>query len=133
MCGTWLVAKSTIVLLRVQWDGSRVVYRGLHARLLSGLLFLVICGSAQTSPKPMILGQSRYEVRAGEPVTIAAQGETLDFLLKARTRRVSMAGLESSGLVVGPNHAGDRILLAASLRAKPGEHRVTLSRDRRPR
>ena len=75
----------------------------------------------------MAVLQSRYEIRAGEPAPIAAPAETLDFLLHAKTRRVSIEGLETSGLVVGPGYAPDQILLAASPRAKPGEYTVTLS------
>ena len=70
----------------------------------------------------MALVESRYEVRAGESAPIAAPAETLDFLLHAKTRRVSV-----EGLVVGPSYAGDQILLAPSPLAKPGEYTVTLS------
>ena len=70
----------------------------------------------------MVLVESRYEIRAGQPAQIAAPAETLDFLLHAKTRQVSI-----EGLVVGPNYAGDQILLAASPRTKPGEYTVTLS------
>jgi uncharacterized protein (TIGR03437 family) len=75
----------------------------------------------------MALLQSRYEIRAGRPARIEAPAETLDFLLHAKTRRVSIEGMESSGLVVGPGYTPDEILLAPSLRAKPGEYTVTLS------
>jgi uncharacterized protein (TIGR03437 family) len=75
----------------------------------------------------MAVLQSRYEIRAGQPAPIAAPAETLDFLLHAKTRRVSIAGLETSGLVVGPGYSPDQILLAASPRAKPGQYIVTLS------
>jgi uncharacterized protein (TIGR03437 family) len=81
---------------------------------------------AQTT-RPMVLQQSRYEIRSGEPAPLAASAETLDFLLHAKTRSVSIDGMASSGLVAGPNEAGDQILLAPSVRAKPGEYRVTLS------
>jgi uncharacterized protein (TIGR03437 family) len=75
----------------------------------------------------MALLQSRYEIRAGQPARIEAPAETLDFLLHAKTRRVSVEGMENCGLVVGPNYTQDQILLAPSLRAKPGEYTVTLS------
>ena len=52
----------------------------------------------------MALLQSRYEIRAGQPARIAAPAETLDFLLHAKTRRVSIEGMETSGLVVGPGY-----------------------------
>jgi uncharacterized protein (TIGR03437 family) len=75
----------------------------------------------------MALLQSRYEIRVGRPAPIAAPAETLDFLLHAKTRRVSIAGMETSGLVVGPGYTPGEILLAPSLRAKPGQYTVTLS------
>jgi uncharacterized protein (TIGR03437 family) len=81
---------------------------------------IAICALAQTAP--MALHQTRYEVRAGEPAQIAAPAETLDFLLHAKTRRASI-----EGMVVGPSYTGDRILLAASPLAKPGEYTVTLT------
>ena len=75
----------------------------------------------------MALLQSRYEIRAGRPARIEAPAETLDFLSHAKTRRVAIAGTETSGLVVGPGYTPGEILLAPSLRAKPGEYTVTLS------
>jgi uncharacterized protein (TIGR03437 family) len=92
----------------------------------AGLLMCsAICTLAQTAP--MALVESRYEIRVGQPARIEAPAETLDFLLHAKTRRVSIEGLETSGLVVGPNYTRDQILLAASPRTKPGEYTVTLS------
>jgi len=90
------------------------------SRAASLLICSAICALAQTAP--MALRESRYEIRAGEPARIEAPAETVDFLLHAKTRRVSI-----EGLVVGPNYTGDRILLAASPLAKPGEYNVTLS------
>jgi uncharacterized protein (TIGR03437 family) len=75
----------------------------------------------------MELQQTRYELRAGEPAQISAASDALNFLLKAKSRRIEIQGAKAEGLVVGPNRAGDGILLAASLRAKPGEYTVTLS------
>ncbi len=69
-------------------------------------------------------GQTRYEVRAGEAIPIAAPQETLDFLLHAKIRHVEVAG---GGLTAGPNRAGDQIMLAASLRMNPGEYTVALN------
>jgi uncharacterized protein (TIGR03437 family) len=77
--------------------------------------------------KAVELRQTRYELRAGEPAQISAASDSLDFLLKAKSRRIEIQGAQAEGLVVGPNRAGDGILLAASLRAKPGEYSVTLS------
>ena len=60
------------------------------SRAASLLICSAICALAQTAP--MALHQSRYEIRAGQPARIAAPAETLDFLLHAKTRRVSIAG-----------------------------------------
>jgi uncharacterized protein (TIGR03437 family) len=75
---------------------------------------------------PLPLQRSRYDVRAGEPVSVAAPPDVLDFLLKAKSLRV-VDGAESTGLVVSPNRVHDGLLLAAPLRTKPGEYSVTLS------
>jgi uncharacterized protein (TIGR03437 family) len=99
------------------------------------LLYGARCASSQTpettgavhAGAPMFLLQSRYELRPGEPAEIAAAAGTLDFLLHAKTRQVTVEGRETSGLVAAPNHTGDGILLAASSQAKPGEYTVTLS------
>jgi uncharacterized protein (TIGR03437 family) len=75
----------------------------------------------------MALLRSRYEIRVGRPSRIEAPAETLDFLLHAKTRSVSIEGMETGGLVVGPNYTRDQILLAPTVRAKPGQYSVTLS------
>jgi uncharacterized protein (TIGR03437 family) len=77
--------------------------------------------------QPMALLKNRYELRIGEPAEIAASGETLDFLVHAKTRQVAILGQEAAGLVVAPNQTQDRVLLAASSKAKPGEYTVALS------
>jgi uncharacterized protein (TIGR03437 family) len=89
------------------------------------LLGSAICQAAGLHP--LAVQQSRYEMRAGEPAQISATPETLDFLLKAKSIRVDIAGAESNALVAGPNHARDQILLAAPLRVKPGEYTATLT------
>ena len=89
-----------------------------HAASL--LICSAICALAQTAP--MALVQSRYEIRAGGPAQIEASAETVDFLLHAKTRRVSI-----EGLVVGPGYTPGQVLLAASARVKPGKYSVTLS------
>jgi uncharacterized protein (TIGR03437 family) len=94
-------------------------------------LILIACAfhaSAQTpTAKAMELQQSRYELRPGQPAQVSATSDTLDFLLTAKTRTIQFGGASTDGLVVGPNKAGDQILLAASLRAKPGEYAVTIT------
>src|SRR5437016_2304253 len=77
-------------------------------------------------PRPLALSQTRYHLRAGESVKIAAPRETLDFLIHAKTHRVEMADKEARGIVVRPNVTGDHVFLAASLAMKPGEYRVNL-------
>ena len=63
----------------------------------------------------------------GESVQIAVVPETLNFLVKAKNVRVAVDGVESSGMVAGPNRAHDLVLLAAPVRVKPGEYTATLS------
>src|SRR5271165_2548499 len=61
-----------------------------------------------------LLGQTRYEVTAGEAVPIAATA------LTSKSRIVA-----APGLVVAPDRAG-HLVLAASALAKPGEYSVTV-------
>ena len=75
----------------------------------------------------MVVLKTRYEVRMGEATEIPAAADTLDFMVHAKTRRVTAGGQDVAGLVVAPNAAQDRILLAPSSRATPGEYAVTLS------
>jgi len=80
--------------------------------------------------RPMTLNQTRYRLRAGESTSVDAPRETLDFLLHAKAVRVGIVGKEGGGgggFVVGPNVAGDKVLLVASLALRPGEYRVKLS------
>jgi uncharacterized protein (TIGR03437 family) len=87
------------------------------------LICRVLCYAAGT---PLAVQQTRYEVRVGESVRIAATPETLDFLLNAANLRVDLPTAGSS-LVAGPNRAHDQVLLAAPLRTGPGEYTATLS------
>jgi uncharacterized protein (TIGR03437 family) len=82
---------------------------------------------AAQNAKPMELQQSRYELKPGEPAQLSTTSETLDFLLTAKSRKIQFGGASTEGLVVGPNKAGDQIMLAASQRAKPGDYAVTIS------
>jgi uncharacterized protein (TIGR03437 family) len=81
----------------------------------------VIGAAAQT--KPMVLNQAKYEIQAGVPVPLSASSDAVDFVLKANKVSVTPA----VGLVVGPNRAGNQVMVAATARAKPGEYAVTLS------
>ncbi len=91
------------------------------------IFFLFCCTvSALAQIRPMELRQARFEIRAGEPAEIDAPSDTLDFLSAAKTWRVEIAGAPADGIVVAPNSAG-KIVIAASLRAKPGEYAATIS------
>lgn len=70
----------------------------------------------------MALEETSYEVGAGQPVALSASSDTLSFLLNATSRTVSVPGL-----VAAPDRAGDRILLAASLRTPPGRYTATIT------
>ena len=70
--------------------------------------------------------QTRYEMRLGESVQIAAPPETLDFLLKAKSLRVEVGGAETNW-VAAPNRARDRVLVAAPILTSPGEYTAKLS------
>jgi uncharacterized protein (TIGR03437 family) len=86
---------------------------------------LLMCG-ALTAATPLAVQQTRYEIKPGQPVQIVTAPETLDFLVSAKSRAVRITGAGTTGIVVSPNRTGDRILLGASLRAKPGEYTVEL-------
>ena len=90
------------------------------------LMACAISAAAQSGAQPMVFGQTRYELRKGEPMQITAPDETLGFLRTARSRSVTMNGSPVKGLVVGPDQTGG-VVLAASLRTKPGEYHVTVS------
>jgi uncharacterized protein (TIGR03437 family) len=122
--GGWPVAnRAGRIACAVSAKDSLILYWMSRAACL--LMCSAVCALAQTAP--MALLRSRYEVRVGQPARIEAPAETLDFLLHAKARSVSIEGMETSGLVVGPNYTRDQILLAPSPRAKPGEYTVTLS------
>lgn len=97
-----------------------------HARSALLLLASALCATSQTS-KPMLVLQTRYEVRMGETTEISAAADTLDFMVHAKTRRLTIGGQDVPGLVVGTNAAQDKILLASNSKATPGEYAVTLS------
>src|SRR5580698_7490185 len=90
----------------------------------AALLFL--CRAACPAAQPLDVRQTNYEVRVAESVEIAVPPDTLDFLLKAKSLRLSLDA-EAVSLVVGPNRTHDRILLAAPLRIPPGDYTATLS------
>ena len=97
----------------------------MYCRLLTVLAACAVCASAQI--RPMALDRNKYEVAAGAPVQLVASGDTLDFLRNATSRSVASGNGKASGLVAGLNRAGDQVMLAASLNAKPGEYAVVLA------
>jgi hypothetical protein len=96
------------------------------------LLCIPVQGQTQIPPsqstaatvKALELDETLYTLRAGEPARIVAPAETVEFIRTAKTRRTSVRGGARSGFVVGPNAAGDRLLLAASLTMPPGTYTV---------
>lgn len=77
--------------------------------------------------RPLVLNESRYSLRAGEPVRIVAPAETIAFIRAAKTRRATVRSAARAEIVVGPDVSGDGILLAASLTMPPGEYTVDFS------
>ena len=75
----------------------------------------------------MTLLKTRYEVRIGETAQVEAPRETVDFLARAKTRRLEINGQPAAGLTVTPNATQDQILVAPTSKALPGEYTVTLS------
>jgi len=100
-----------------------MVYR----KALTTAALLGSCAVGLHAAKPMTLFETRYEIRAGEPIQIRATGETLDFLRNAKSRRAEIAGTQAAHLVVAPSKTGGRMLMAAPLATKPGEYTVKLS------
>jgi uncharacterized protein (TIGR03437 family) len=95
----------------------------LSARLIA---FFVCASSAAAQFRSMDLQQTHYQVRPGEPVAVAASSETLEFLRSAKSRSVQFAGAKAAGLAIAPNRSG-QMVLAASVRAKPGTYNVAVT------
>jgi uncharacterized protein (TIGR03437 family) len=110
--------------------------------LLGYAILLAFCASAafaqnqaaspQATPppgvaRPLALNQTRYRLRVGGVVKLAAPPETIDFVRTARSRTAGIVGGDQKGLVFAPSATGDEVLLASSLLATPGEHTVKLS------
>jgi uncharacterized protein (TIGR03437 family) len=99
---------------------SRFVFQPLGFSSLTAAC--LIAGLAVSAP-----AQTRYELRAGTSVEISADSATQDFMLKAASRRLTLPDGTTAGLTVGLNETGDKMMLAAPLRTKPGEYAVTVS------
>jgi hypothetical protein len=84
-------------------------------------------GLSSPSVRPLALQQTKYRLRAGEVVPVAAPRETLDFIRNARNRVARSSGVSGKGFVVGPSVKGNQVVLAASLAMKSGEYTVSLS------
>jgi hypothetical protein len=92
---------------------------------IAALVSCALLASAQT--RPLALHQATYRVRAGEKVSVAAPGETVEFVRNAKSRIATTGAMMGRGLVMAPNKRGDQVLLAAPLAMKPGEYSVKLS------
>jgi len=76
-------------------------------------------GSA--SGRPLNLSQTRYRLRAGEPVKIDGTAETLEFIRSATQRSARIDDAARQGFVVGPSVTGE-LVLAVSLLTPPGNY-----------
>jgi uncharacterized protein (TIGR03437 family) len=94
--------------------------------LVLGIASLVSPAAAQTAP--LVFEQQEYQVQPGQSIPLQVSSGTRDFLRYAQ-RRLTLHGPSSKGLAVGPNAAGDTILLAASLLAAPGDYTVDLAAE----
>ncbi len=84
--------------------------------------------AAEAAPaQPLTLNRTRYQLRAGEAVSIDAPRQTLDFVRTASSRTIRIVGPQTTGFVLAPNLKGDDLLLAASLTTRPGDYTVTVS------
>jgi len=99
---------------------------GRFAMSAGWLLLGAFCATAQTA-RPMTVLETQYQARVGEAVEVPVDAASLDFMLHAKTRSVTIDGQDVPGLVIGPNETLDKILLAPNSKATPGEYAVTLS------
>jgi len=99
---------------------------GRFARAAGWLLFGAFCATAQTA-RPMAVLQTQYQARVGESVEVPVDSDSLDFMLHAKTRSVTVDGKDVAGLIIAPNETQDKILLAPNSKATPGTYAVTLS------
>jgi hypothetical protein len=112
-------------------------YRSSKLLALVATLACAFCALAQSeSPiakarshpvRQLALEQTKYRMRPGETVPIAAPRETLDFIRNAKNRFARSSDGSGNGFVIGPSGLGDQVVLAASLASKPGEYTVSLS------
>src|SRR5580658_5580978 len=92
--------------------------------LIAGIL--PVCVLAQVvsiaagSKSPLAVLQTQYRLRAGERVRIEVPSETADFIRSAKSRTAIPDGQRKT-FAMGPNVAGDQVLLAVPLTTPPGE------------
>jgi uncharacterized protein (TIGR03437 family) len=84
-----------------------------------------ICG--QNPGHPLVVNRSQYRVVAGERVAIDGPSETLTFMRAAKSRTATASGASNRAFALGPNVAGDQILLGVPLTTKPGDYVVDVS------
>jgi len=78
------------------------------------------------SLRPLTVFQTRYRLRAGERVQLDVPMETADFIRSAKRRTASPGGLPRT-FAIGPNVAGDQVMLGVPLTTPPGEYAVAIS------
>jgi hypothetical protein len=98
------------------------VYRNLVAILTCCAVSALAARPVSRPVHPLAVQQTKYRMRAGAFVQVAAPRETLDFIRNARSSGVSV-----QGFVVGTNWMGDQMVLAASLTTRPGEYTLKIS------
>jgi hypothetical protein len=130
----WSIKPGVLVL-----EGARQMPRSRFrpAWLCGTTLAFATCAGliqAQTTdpktPRPLVLNQTHYRLRAGERIAIDAPAETVDFVRKAKDRVVRSPAAQGNGLAFGVNRLGDQAVLAASLRTRPGAYNITISATR---
>jgi hypothetical protein len=92
------------------------------------LTYCALCGLAQGAGL-LAVQQTKYRMRAGETVPVAAPRETLDFIRQARNRVTRCSGVSGEAFVIEPSVKGDQVVLVATYAMKPGEYTVSLSAE----
>ena len=93
-----------------------------------GCAALVLAQSPSVGPdRRLAFNQNHYRLRAGDRVAIDAAPDTADFIRHAKQHAVRINGTPGRGFSFGTNRIGDQVVLAASLRMKPGMYTVAIS------
>ncbi len=91
---------------------------------------LLLCCAAPTpaqTPRPLVVHQNSYEMKAGESVQVSAPDETVAFLLKSKSLNVQLDDADATTLVAGPDRSGTQLRLAARPKTKPGTYTAKVS------